>query len=63
MSATAVAPRPTPTTSGMRVAQDMLLSGLTSFNRIAEKAAESDIVRWRSGPSCAPPAAGAFTIT
>ena len=56
MSATAIqeAPatvrRPTPTTSGVRVAQDMLLSGLMSFNRIAEEAAGADIVRWRSGP-------------
>ena len=41
--------RTTPTTSGFRVAQDMLLSGLISFDRIAEKAAEQDIVRWRSG--------------
>jgi cytochrome P450 len=41
--------RTAPTTSGIRVAQDMLLSGLISFDRIAEKAAEQDIVRWRSG--------------
>jgi cytochrome P450 len=56
MAMTATAPatsaprRPTPTTSGIRVAQDMLLSGLISFNKIAEKASGSDIVRWRSGP-------------
>lgn len=50
MTATQTPARPTPSTSGLRVAQDMLLSGLISFNRIAEKAAEEDIVRWRSGP-------------
>lgn len=50
MSATATPARPAPSTSGLRVAQDMLLSGLISFNRIAEKAADADIVRWRSGP-------------
>ena len=50
MTATASAPRVTPTTSGIRVAQSMLLSGLISFNQIAEKASEADIVRWRSGP-------------
>ncbi len=32
--------RTAPSTSGIRVAQDMLLSGLISFDRIAEKAAE-----------------------
>ncbi len=50
MTVTASAPRVTPTTSGIRVAQDMLLSGLISFNQIAEKASEAGIVRWRSGP-------------
>ena len=50
MSTAAVPTRPTPSTSGLRVAQDMLRTGLISFNRIAEKAAGADIVRWRSGP-------------
>ncbi|MGK2938197.1 MAG: cytochrome P450 [Solirubrobacteraceae bacterium] len=50
MTATSAPARPTPSTSGLRVAKDMLLSGLISFNRIAEQASGSDIVRWRSGP-------------
>ncbi|MHB1571532.1 MAG: cytochrome P450 [Solirubrobacteraceae bacterium] len=49
MTATLAAARPIPTTSGLRIAHDMLLSGLISFNRIAEKAAPADIVRWRMG--------------
>lgn len=45
---TATAKR-TPRIGGVRVAQEMLTEGLTSFTRIAEAAAGSDIVRWRSG--------------
>lgn len=39
----------TPTLSGVRVAHDMLVDGLTSFTKIADAVPESDIVRWRSG--------------
>lgn len=45
----AVAERKTPSISGIRVAHDMLWSGLTSFSRIADAASEGDIVKWRSG--------------
>lgn len=41
--------RKAPSVSGIRVAHDMLTSGLGSFSRIAEAATERDIVRWRSG--------------
>lgn len=41
--------RVTPSISGLRVAQEMLMDGLTSFTRIAEAASGSDIVQWRSG--------------
>ena len=49
MTATVTQPRRTPTINGFRVAQEMLLSGLSVDGQIMQGLDGTDIVRWRTG--------------